>query len=68
MDEVALIVWRNLYTSAEFIKSIRIATSLEMLEWDTMISFTFMCNEIGNGVHANSGTSGNGNIPLGPNP
>ena len=29
IDEVAPIVWRNLYTSAEFIKPIRIATSLE---------------------------------------
>jgi hypothetical protein len=29
MDEVAPIMWKNLYTSAEFIKSIRIATSLE---------------------------------------
>ena len=29
MDEVAPIVSENLYTSAEFIKSIRIATSLE---------------------------------------
>ena len=29
MDEVAPIMWGNLYTSAEFIKSIQIATSLE---------------------------------------
>ena len=29
MDELAPMVWGNLYTSAEFIKSIRIATSLE---------------------------------------
>jgi hypothetical protein len=29
MDEVAPIVWGNLYTSAEFIKYIRIATFLE---------------------------------------
>ena len=39
-----------------------------MLGWDTMISFTFMCNETGNGIDANPGTSGNGNTPLGPNP
>jgi hypothetical protein len=29
MDEVAPIVWRNLHTSAESLKPIRIATSLE---------------------------------------
>jgi len=39
-----------------------------MLGWDTMISFTFMCNEAGNGIDTNPGTSGNGNTPLGPNP
>ena len=37
-----------------------------MLGWDTMISFTFMCNETGNEIDANLGTSGNGNTPLGP--
>ena len=63
-------MWGNLYTSTEFIKSIRIAMSLEweMLGWDTMISFTFMCNDTGNGIDANPGTSGNGNTMLGPNP
>ena len=67
MDEVAPIVWGNLYTSVEFIKSIQIATSLEweMLGWDTMISFTFMCNETSNRIDANPGTSENGNTPLG---
>ena len=40
----------------------------QMLGWDTMISFTFMCNETGNGIDANPGTSGNGNTMLGPNP
>ena len=39
-----------------------------MLGWDTMISFTFMCNETGNGIDANLGTSGNGNALLGPHP
>jgi hypothetical protein len=39
-----------------------------MLGWDTMISFTFMCNKTGNGIDANLGTSGNGNTPLGPQP
>ena len=33
-----------------------------------MISFTFMYNEIGNGIDANPGTSGNGNTSLGSNP
>jgi hypothetical protein len=61
VDEVAPIVWENLYTSAESIKSIRIASPWngQMLGCDTMISFTFMCNEIGNGIDANPGTSGN---------
>ena len=31
-----------------------------------MINFTFMCNETGNGIYANLGTSGNGNTPLNP--
>ena len=39
-----------------------------MLGWDTMISFTFMCNETSNRIDVNLGTSGNGNTPLGPNP
>ena len=70
MDEVAPIMWGNLYTSAELLKPIRIATSLEWANarMDTMINFTFMCNETGNGIDANPGTSGNGNTPLGPNP
>ena len=38
-----------------------------MLGWDTMISFTFMGNEIGNGINTNPGTSGNDNTLLGPN-
>ena len=38
-----------------------------MLGWDTMIRFTFMCNETVNGIDDNPGTSGNGNAPLGPN-
>ena len=52
MDEVAPIVWGNFYTSVEFIKSIRIATSWngQMLGWDTMIRFTFICNETTNGM------------------
>jgi hypothetical protein len=33
-----------------------------------MIRFIFLCNETGNGIGANPGTSGNGNTPLGPNP
>ena len=32
-----------------------------------MINFTFMCNEAGNRIDVNPGTSGNGNTPLGPN-
>ena len=69
MDELTPILWGNLYTSVEFIKSIRIATSLEWVnaKWDTMISFTFICNETGNRID-DPGTSGNGNTPLGPNP
>jgi hypothetical protein len=39
-----------------------------MLGWDTMIRFTFMCNETGIGIDANPGTSGNGNTLLEPNP
>jgi hypothetical protein len=39
-----------------------------MLGWDTIINFTFMCNETGNGIDVDLGTSGNGNAPLGPNP
>jgi hypothetical protein len=38
-----------------------------MLGWDTMISFTLMCNKTGNGIDTNPGTSGNGNTPLGSN-
>jgi hypothetical protein len=38
-----------------------------MLGQDTMISFTFMCNETCNITDANLGTSGNGKTPLGPN-
>ena len=38
-----------------------------MLGWDTMISFTFMCNETGNRIDTNPGISGNGNTPLGLN-
>jgi hypothetical protein len=38
-----------------------------MVGWDTMISFTFMCNKTGNEIDSNSGTSGNGNSLLGPN-
>jgi hypothetical protein len=33
-----------------------------------MISFTCMCNETGNGIDVDLGTSGNSNTPLGPNP
>jgi hypothetical protein len=33
-----------------------------------MISFTFMCNETGNEIDANLGTSGNCNTPLGSIP
>jgi hypothetical protein len=40
----------------------------QMLGWDTMIRFTFMCNETGIGIDANPGTSGNGNTLLEPNP
>ena len=70
MDEVAPIMWGNLYTFAEFIKSIRIATSLEWANarMGYYVSFTFMCNEMGNGIDANPGTSGNSNTLLGPNP
>jgi hypothetical protein len=32
-----------------------------MLGWDAMTSLTFMCNETGNEIDANSATSGNGN-------
>jgi hypothetical protein len=39
-----------------------------MLGWDTMISFTFMCNETGNRIDVNPDTGGNGNTPLGPDP
>jgi hypothetical protein len=70
MDEIAPIMWGNLYTSVEFIKSIQISGPWngQMLGWDTTISFTFMCNETGNRIDVNPGTSGNGNTPLGPNP
>ena len=33
-----------------------------------MINFTFMCNETGNRIDVNPGTSGNGNTPLELNP
>ena len=37
-----------------------------MLGWDSMIRFTFMCNEtVLWNVNINLGTSGNGNTPLG---
>ena len=69
MDELTPILWGNLYTSVEFIKSIRIARpwNRQMLGWDTMISLTFMCNETGNRIDTNPGISGNGNTPLGLN-
>ena len=35
-----------------------------MLEWVTMISFTFMYNKTGNGIDTILGTSGNDNTPL----
>ena len=49
MEGIVPIMRGNMYTSAELLKSIRIAMSLEwaMLGRDTMISFTFMCNETG---------------------
>ena len=33
----------------------------QMLGWDTMISFTSMCNETSNRIDVKLGTSGNGN-------
>ena len=38
-----------------------------MLGYDTMIRFTFMCNETSNVIDANPDTSENGSTPLGPN-
>ena len=72
MEVMVPIMWGKWYTSAEHIKSIRIATPLEWadagMRWP-MIRFTFMCNEtvIWN-LNIDSGTSGNGNTPLGLNP
>jgi hypothetical protein len=51
MEGITPIVWGNLYTSAEFNESIRIATSLEWADAgmrSPVISFTFMCTETGN--------------------
>jgi hypothetical protein len=72
MEETVPIMCGNVYTSAEFIKPIRIATSWnrQMLGDDAMIRLNLLCvMKLWNGnLNINSRTSRNGNSPLGLNP